>query len=89
MRPELLLVVGSIAACGERWTLVEPLVGDCRVQRSYHLDEDGDGWGEDGDARLACGPEAPYTALGPGDCDDGDAAVTGGGAVCPRDLVTV
>ena len=41
-------------------------------------DGDGDAWGVDGDSACLCTPTAPHTAINPGDCADGDAAVNPG-----------
>ena len=40
---------------------------DCIV---YYLDGDNDGYGVDGSSRCLCSPDAPYSALAAGDCDD-------------------
>ncbi len=37
---------------------------------TFARDEDGDGWGKDGDSQCLCAPMPPYTALIVGDCDD-------------------
>ena len=39
---------------------------------TYFRDSDRDGYGVAGDSRLLCAPEAPYTAMLSGDCDDND-----------------
>ena len=44
----------------------------------YYADADGDGFGDPGDASLACEPIAPYLTQDASDCDDGDAAVNPG-----------
>ena len=45
---------------------------------TYYADEDGDGYGLDGDSQCLCAATAPYTATIGGDCDDADAAVVPG-----------
>jgi len=37
---------------------------------TYYRDDDDDGYGVDGDMQRLCAPQAPYTALEAGDCDD-------------------
>jgi hypothetical protein len=41
----------------------------------YLLDDDGDGYGVDGDTECWCDPTGDYRAAQGGDCDDNDAAV--------------
>jgi len=42
------------------------------VLQTYFKDADADGYGVAGDSRALCAPQAPYTALQSGDCDDAD-----------------
>ncbi|MBM4398592.1 MAG: putative metal-binding motif-containing protein, partial [Deltaproteobacteria bacterium] len=49
-----------------------------------YRDEDGDGWGTS-DAQCWCGTPGTWRAPQPGDCDDADANVHPGGAVCGKD----
>jgi hypothetical protein len=41
----------------------------------YYKDQDGDGFGVDGDYKCLCAPVSPYSTLNAGDCDDNNAQV--------------
>ena len=41
----------------------------------YYKDQDGDGYGVEGDYKCLCAPISPYSTLTAGDCDDNDALV--------------
>ena len=41
----------------------------------FYRDDDGDGYGQDGDTQCLCTAAAPYEATVPDDCDDADATV--------------
>jgi hypothetical protein len=43
--------------------------------QTFWRDDDGDGYGAPGDSLCLCGPQPPYAALEPGDCQDNDAEV--------------
>ncbi len=51
---------------------------DCANVVTYYRDDDQDAYGIDGDTRILCSPEAPYTATRGGDCDDAEPAVNPG-----------
>ena len=40
--------------------------------KPFYLDQDADGYGVAGVSECLCGPEAPYAASQPGDCNDSD-----------------
>lgn len=46
----------------------------------YYLDVDDDTWGNSADKQCLCAPSGDYTATRGGDCNDGDAGISGGGA---------
>ncbi|MCK6524829.1 hypothetical protein L6R49_25780 [Myxococcota bacterium] len=48
----------------------------------YFLDNDADGSGVYGEDECTCAPEAPYTALLEGDCDDADPTISRDGGGC-------
>ncbi len=48
------------------------------AQTEYFKDSDDDGFGVDGDSRLACGPQENYRATRGGDCNDNDSRIKPG-----------
>ena len=47
---------------------------------TYYADVDNDGYGVLGDSKCLCAPQAPYTTVKPGDCDDSTGAASPEGA---------
>ena len=41
----------------------------------YYKDQDGDGWGADGESVCACSPNVDFKATKAGDCNDNDASI--------------
>ncbi len=57
--------------------------GGCPTTTTYYRDDDGDGYGVDGDTQDLCAPDGAYTATQGGDCDDATATTHPGAAeVC-------
>ncbi len=65
---------GATEVCNELDDDCDELV-DEGVQSTFYIDLDGDSWGDLGSTTEACTEPAGYSSS-PGDCDDGDAAVS-------------
>ena len=65
----------------------ERISGQCDIDgyKTYYYDADNDTYGVTGNTKCLCSPSGNYRATRGGDCNDNDARVHPGGAVCGID----